>query len=298
MADLVSQTGIERSLSESGVDFAGEDFEEVYSRLVLDPTKGDLVKDIEQQLWDYFTQIELPEDANFYDKLLLSLRDKDVIATFNWDPLLCQAFKRNRHMTILPNIVFLHGNVDLGVCLDHQQKGFLEHSCPECGTRLKPHKLIYPVPGKEYEEPLFANEWEAVRQALAEAYMVTIVGYSAPTTDVLARKLLLDAWETNPTTDFGQITIVDTAVESGVEANWEQFFVRQNYSIRPCLDESYLFRHPRRSCDHLAMATLQQSPCRDNPLPDTSALEEMQAFIRPLIQEEEDRKRDGSPLSC
>jgi len=297
MADLARRTRTEDLLREGGAS-AGENFEAAYSRLAMDPAKAELVRDIEQRIRNYFEKIELPKDASLYDKLLLSLRDKDVIATFNWDPLLCQAFKRNRHVAILPRIAFLHGNVDLGVCLNHQHKGFLEHSCPECGTRLKLHQLLYPVAEKNYDDdPLIANEWEEIRRALVEAYMVTVVGYSAPATDVLARQLLLEAWTTNPTRDFAQITIVDTKERSDVEANWKEFFVRQNYSILPCLDESYLFRHPRRSCDHLAMATLQGSPCRENPLPDTSILEDLQAFIRPLIQEEKDRERDGTPLS-
>lgn len=298
MADVASLTGIEQLLSEGGVAFADEDFEGIYSRLVADPAKADLVKDIEQRLWDYFSEIELPKEANLYDRLLLSLRDKDVIATFNWDPLLCEAFKRNRHVAVLPRIIFLHGNVDLGVCLEHHQKGFLEHSCPECGTRLRPHKLLYPVAEKNYEtDPLIANEWEELRCALEDAYIITIVGYSAPTTDASAKRLLLEAWITNPTRDFGQITIVDTKKKRDVESAWKPFFVRQHYSILRHLDDSYLFRNPRRSCDHFAMATLQQCPCRENPLPETTVLEELQAFVRPLIQEEEDRRRNGTPLA-
>jgi len=299
MADLASLTGISSLLREHGVRIVSKGFELAYSRLATDPAMSDLVADIEQCVWDYFSGIKLPEEANLYDKLLLSLRDKDVIATFNWDPLLCKAFKRNRHVAVLPRILFLHGNVDLGACLEHRQKGFLEHSCPECGTRLRPYRLLYPVAEKDYEaDPLIANEWAELRYALEDAYMITIVGYSAPTTDASAKRLLSDAWATNPTRDFGQITIVDTKKRRDVESTWEPFFVRQHYSILRHLDESYLFRHARRSCDHLAMATLQQSPCRDNPLPDTVMLDELQAFVRSLVREEEDRRMNGTPLPC
>jgi hypothetical protein len=46
----------------------------------------------------------------------LSLREKDVIATFNWDPLLFAACARNHTRTKLPYIIYLHGNVAIGYC--------------------------------------------------------------------------------------------------------------------------------------------------------------------------------------
>jgi hypothetical protein len=42
--------------------------------------------------------LKLPEEATIYDYLVLSLRSPDIIATFNWDPFLYQAFERNRHI--------------------------------------------------------------------------------------------------------------------------------------------------------------------------------------------------------
>jgi hypothetical protein len=35
--------------------------------------------------------MEIPDHVTLYDELLLTLRSKDLIATFNWDPLLLQA---------------------------------------------------------------------------------------------------------------------------------------------------------------------------------------------------------------
>ncbi|MHA1748548.1 MAG: hypothetical protein ACTSXN_02865 [Promethearchaeota archaeon] len=45
----------------------------------------------------------MTESPTIYDYLILSLRKKDVIATFNWDPLLVQAAWKNRNFD-LPNI--------------------------------------------------------------------------------------------------------------------------------------------------------------------------------------------------
>jgi len=49
---------------------------------------------------------------------LLSLRKKDAVCTFNWDPFLYDAWIRNRHLD-LPEIFFLHGNVRCGHCPTH-----------------------------------------------------------------------------------------------------------------------------------------------------------------------------------
>lgn len=52
---------------------------------------------------------------------LLALREKDTIFTFNWDPFLFDAYQRNRHAVSLPSIYFLHGNVRIGACEEHDE---------------------------------------------------------------------------------------------------------------------------------------------------------------------------------
>src|SRR5579885_1598219 len=47
-----------------------------------------------------------------------------------------------------------------------------------------------------------------------------------------------------------------------------------------------IFRHPRRSCEALAMATLQNDPWTDNPFPKFKSLPQLHAWIAPLISEE------------
>lgn len=74
----------------------------------------------------------MPDTPTLCDYLLLSLRNKDYIATFNWDPFLAKAFMRNRGTASLPRILFLHGNVQIGVCTTLRQKGFIEDKCDHC----------------------------------------------------------------------------------------------------------------------------------------------------------------------
>ena len=93
-----------------------------------------LLADLEKVVHDYFAAMELPPEATIYDLLLLSLREKDLIASFNWDPFLAQAFKRNRVLRRLPKLSFLHGNVEIGSCAEHRRSGFLDQECSICSN--------------------------------------------------------------------------------------------------------------------------------------------------------------------
>ncbi len=298
MTDLVEVTGIEELLRRSGVDYRrGQNFEEIYERLKKDSLSAATATEIEERIRMYFASIIIPPQATLYDKLLLSLRPKDLIASFNWDSLLAQAFKRNRFLKELPRIAFLHGNVDAGVCVEHRQKGFLEHSCSVCGRPLAPVPLLYPIGEKDYEtDPFIRNEWVELRVELQEAYILTIIGYAAPKSDVAAKDIMLRAWKANESMELAEISIVDIKPEAELEETWSSFFVRHHYGISTT--PHWLFSHARRSCDHFAMATLQLQPCHDNPLPATSDLSALHTWVAPYIAEEIALREHGTPFPC
>jgi hypothetical protein len=67
--------------------------------------------------------------------------------------------------------------------------------CKTCGKPFTPSKLLFPVEKKNYQDdPFIAREWEAIRAYLEACFVLTIFGYSAPTTDVEAMQLLKDGW--------------------------------------------------------------------------------------------------------
>src|SRR6266404_4532286 len=104
-------------LQKSGIDWKGKNFEEIYSLIYEKPEHGGLQTEIEKTVSKYFSELRLPETPTLYDVLVLSLRKKDVIATFNWDPFLIQAWQRSARVTkSLPCLLFLHGNVAHGYC--------------------------------------------------------------------------------------------------------------------------------------------------------------------------------------
>lgn len=298
MADLVEQVGLAELLQESGIEnSSGQNFELIYESLVADASKAEVVRTMEARIRDYFAGIVISPKVTLYDKLLLSLRPKDFIATFNWDPLLVQAFKRNRSVKLLPRVLFLHGSVDAGACNEHRQKGFLDGSCSVCRCQFGPVPLLYPIGRKNYEtDPFIANEWMELREAMQNAYILTIFGYSAPASDVAAREVMLEAWKMNETRELAEIDIIDIKDKSALETSWSPFFVRSHYLISK--SPYWLFQHPRRSSDHLAMATLQNRPCHERPLPDITDLAELQEWIQPLLDEEIKLEKDGTPFPC
>ena len=52
------------------------------------------LKDLFRSAYDYFAMLRLPDSPTLYDYLILSTMD--IIATFNWDPFLLQAYVCNK----------------------------------------------------------------------------------------------------------------------------------------------------------------------------------------------------------
>lgn len=295
MADLADCLDLRPAIKTAGFP-ENADFESIYDELATTGRKPELKADIESRVQSYFAAMELPETPTLYDYLLLSLRDKDYVATFNWDPFLARAFMRNRGAASLPRILFLHGNVEIGECLDHRTKGFKGDTCQKCGAPFQPTKLLYPVRQKSYNaDPFIAAEWKELEAALNDGYMLTVFGYGAPATDVEAVDLLLRGWGQNPTFELAEVQIVDIRPGDDLKKTWERFLCRQHYCTTANLWDTWLLRHPRRSCEALAMATLQNDPVRENHFPKLKSLSQLHAWIVPLGLEEKAGRFSGMP---
>jgi hypothetical protein len=141
MTDLMETVGITELLESRGIEYRGKNFEDLYDDLCRNPDLQSIVEEINESVYEYFYRLSLPSNLTIYDRLILSLRGKDVIATFNWDPLLALAFRRNSHMGDLPRVVSLHGNVAIGICEKDKVKGINGAMCGFCGDRLQPSNL-------------------------------------------------------------------------------------------------------------------------------------------------------------
>lgn len=249
-------------------------FEEIYSNLLDESNKHK----IEEQLYQYFLELALPDTATHYDRLLLSLRSKDAILTFNWDPFLFDAYDRNNGVACLPSIYFLHGNVRIGACLNGHKWGRRGICCPRCNKPFTDVPLIYPIKKKNYSKsPFIKSHWECAQQLFANAFTITIFGYSAPSSDVVAVKLLRKAWKSQSKREIDHVEVIDINTDP-VYKRWEKFTTAHLQSTKT-FERSRLWRWPRRSCESLIYPTTQGKLCEDFPLPSTEDLNELQTYI-------------------
>ncbi len=298
MGDLVSLLDLGPLLEGSQLKHYVDDFESLYDAASRDPSPTALVAELDARVQEYFGGLRLPSGPTAYDYLLLSLREKDFVATFNWDPLILQAYQRHAWTRRLPQILFLHGSVAVGVCVSCRVKGLVGARCPQCGKQLPPSRLLYPVADKDYTDDAFISaEWAALRAVLSHAYFLTIFGYRAPQSDAAAIALLRGIWDKNETRELAEVEIIDVRDQDEIFATWEPFITRSHWIYCNDVRDSYLAQHPRRSCEALAFATLQNDPWPDDWMPREGSLEELVAWIRPLVVEEERLEAEQRPLS-
>ncbi len=288
MNNFVSVVGLLPLLRAHGLaNRANENFEQLYSDLHQDPAHASAVNAIESHVHAYFSAMQLPDTVTIYDRLVLSLRPKDVIATFNWDPFLFDACRRNHRYAPMPRVIFLHGSVAVGYCSAHRQKGPKGAACPVCSEPFEPSRLLYPISKKDYaSDPFIAAEWSGLRGALASAFAITIFGYGAPTSDVEAVDLMKEAWGDVQTRALEQTEIINIRPEDELTATWDAFIHTHHYHVRSAFAESWISLHPRRTCEALWAQNLDVRFVENNPLPDTDNLSELQSWFEDLLAAE------------
>lgn len=284
MNDLVSIVRLKTLLKKYNICPSGN-FENIYSNI----NDINLREIIEQKIHAYFKKLSLPKIATHYDRLLLSLREKDAIFTFNWDPFLFDAYQRNRNIVSLPGIFFLHGNVRIGSCAEHNEWGRLGEICTQCKKYFIPVPLLYPVENKNYYESnrYIKKSWSFAQIYLKEAFSITIFGYGAPNSDVDAVNLLKTAWLKKYTRKFERVEVIDIIDSSTNYDRWEAFTPTHHLDIVSSFEKSRLYRYPRRSCEAMFYPMTQAIPCEEFVLPQTDNLKELQNFIIEIAKYEQ-----------
>jgi len=286
MNDLVRLSGIAKLL---GHELEGSNFEQVYSDIASQPDKSGLREALELEIQRYFSALRLPEGPTIYDHLVLSLRSKDVIATFNWDPFLIEAARRNRALTPnnYPQLVFLHGNVLAGFCSFDKVLGTVGTRCSRCGNTFKPSRLLYPVVDKDYRsDPAIAAGWEFLALSLRRAFMVTIFGYSAPTSDASAIGLLKSAWGSPKDRWMEEFEIIDIREEAGLRHSWSDFIHTHHYEVHSDFYSSFIANHPRRTGEAYRNQFMHGRFITPNPIPREASISELSAWFEPLLSAE------------
>ena len=269
--------------------------EDIYSEL-HDRTDCTEVREIlEHRIYDYFRSLELPDQATIYDLLILSLRPKDCIATFNWDGLLVDAYNRVKKITgHLPNLIFLHGNVNVSYCPNCDSYGNKRETCPRCKKKTIIPKLLYPIKHKDYtSDPFIKRQWEDFEAYLEDCSILTIFGYSAPKTDVEAIEKLQKAFARLYDNRFlDHIEIIEKPGFNRTEISeaWLELssHTHEHISLMESFYDSYLAQFPRRSIEGYFKSNIE-GWWGDPTISFTrgiTTLDAVHTLIQPLIEDE------------
>jgi len=291
MENFMQEIGIEGLLDGVKLKTKSNNIEAVYSELASKPEYTDVVRRIEDGIVAHYRQMQIPDVPTLYDYLILSLRSKDCIATFNWDPLLIQAYNRVNKITCdLPQMLFLHSCVEVGVCEDCKHfEPYRNRYCSECGKPLVSPRLLYPVKNKDYSQNVYIQDaWYRLQYYLEKACIVTIWGYSAPKSDKKAKQMMLKAFSSDYR-PLDQIEIIDIADEDVLYKTWQPFAKNTNYhlNIYRSLMDSLIGEFPRRSIEGYVKRYIEGwwngSTMR---LKDCKTFVELALLIKPLIENE------------
>lgn len=258
-----------------------EDFEKLYSSIYGKEEYQDLQTLLENSVRDYFSNLEIPDEPTIYDYLILSLTSKDAIISFNWDPLLLQAYLRNRAVGNLPQLVFPHGNVGVGLCYDCYTKGYIKEHC-KCGKPFTGMKLLYPIGNKNYQDnDIIENEWTEAKNFLSRACGLTIFGYGVPESDSEVLNLIRTSFDKSNVKEIAPFTIINLKEEEKVQkTKWESITATRVYSYCERLEDSILWKCPRVSLETFFDAILQQQPRHsEKEFKHFASLEELQKFV-------------------
>jgi len=299
MVDFTEIVPVVPILEKSRIDWKGKNFEEVYSLLSESAELATVKRELEGAVFNYFSNLRLPESPTLYDKLVLSLRQKDVIATFNWDPFLIQALKRCSRVTdSLPMPLFLHGNVAHGYCERDSFQGPRGGICFRCGESLHDDKLLFPVRKKDYSsDPSIRKAWEVFRLALRDCLAVTIFGYAAPASDEDAVAIMSEAWGSPEKRQFETLEMIDLKSRDELRENWKRFIFSGHYRVHSDFSKSMLGNHPRRSGEAFLNQYMHGMFLAGNPIAPAGTLDELFEWFQPLIRAEHDEPSSQNPTS-
>jgi hypothetical protein len=294
MNNFIKVVGLDDIVKRVPKNLRSRNFETLFSNLYENSPDSSIIKEIEQRIYHYFSDMKLPEEATIYDYLILSLRSRDIIATFNWDPFLYQAFERNRHIGQPPYIAFLHGSVALGYSAADKRSGAVGYYSKKTKARFEPTKLLYPITKKNYTDDEFIkSQWDMLNSFLSDKVVkrLTIFGYGAPSSDIEAMQLMNKAWGTGQDRSDEQVEIIDIRPEDKVMKQWKNFIYSGHTDFSTNYFSSSLSTNPRRTFESYHQHNFPLTPAEafsdSNPVPkDFKILAELQNWHRPLIDAE------------
>lgn len=253
MNGFLDNLGFSDVINQLKIDTKSKNLEDIYMELD-DKSKTSInyeeaKTNLENRVRKYMMKFELPMSATIYDFLILGLSKNDLIATFNWDPLLVQSITRiSRYTSNTPKIAFLHGNVAAGYCKKCNLFGNQGMRCRRCTSNLADLPLLFPVKNKDYRKDLsIRSAWECFADFLHKAPIVTIFGYSAPVSDQSAIDIMKEAWGNVNDRNLEEIEIIDIRNKDEVIASWKDFIFNTHYTYINSFFHSSISKYPKLS---------------------------------------------------
>ncbi len=147
----------------------------------------------------------------------------------------------------------------------------------------RPSKLLYPITEKNYaSDELIADQWDRFRFNLSRAAVVTVFGYSAPSSDAEAMDSIRGAWGTPEERQLEQFEIIDIRPEAEVLHSWEGLIHSHHYEVVDDYFDSWLAKHPLRSVDQYVEQFLEAQFIEDAPLARDVGFDELWAQVKAL----------------
>lgn len=293
MNGFIEKLGLNDVLQDITFQTQSSNLEDLYMELDERSVSDDICLnakiELENRIYNFMCDYKIPSEPTVYDFLILSLTSKDLIVTFNWDPLLIEAYQRvSRYTKNLPRLGFLHGNVTIGYCEDDKIIGISGHLCSRCGKKLTKSNLLYPIKNKDYQLDFSIKMfWNELQKYLKSAYMVTVFGYSAPKSDQAAINLLKEAWGDIEQRNFEEIEIIDLRDEDDIIDSWADFIHTHHYSTHKSFFTSTLAICPRRSCEATFDMLMKNQWLKGNTgFRETFSFEDIQELLQALFVEE------------
>jgi len=294
MRDLIDCLNLKPKLKEWDIN-PNQNFEDIFSNL-YEKEEFEKTRELEYLVWTYLEKLRLPDKPTIYDHLVLSLRDKDFIASFNWDPLLLHAYHRNSNQGIeLPRLAFLHGNVRQGFCEEHKRVNYLGTNCERCQKPLRPTKLLYPIKKKNYSEnEVIKIQWNRLSTHLDYAFMLTIFGYSGPKTDEEAINIIKKHWTEQRFLD--DTHFITDQNENKTYEHWKSFVNSHHFRIHNDFYKSVLANYPRRTFENSWTNNAEAKFTEENPIPINLDFPELWKWYHQFTEAEKDfRKKNPFP---
>ena len=170
----------------------------------------------------------------------------------------------------MPILAFLHGNIRVGYCSKDRVIGLSGTRCQHCYGQFTKVPLLYPIKKKNYgTNPVIADAWKRLNWGFANAFMITIFGYSGPKTDREAIETMQQAWGDRKKRNLEQtaLIIAPTQRKEEARANWDRFIHTHHYEIQTDFYDSWIAKHPRRTGEAYWNQYLDAKFIENNPIP-------------------------------